>query len=151
VHVVCRQFVAQMLVTDRVQYRAQAVSVLPYGLRRRAQALSEPGLGALPDSDLGGKTGFRPGVGLSVELLFQFPDLVADLGLGPAIDPLANPPAVRVEPARHLTDEALARLQPEDRVLAPAAPSHDLMLALTILDGYHYGYRPPLPEGRNGR
>jgi hypothetical protein len=54
--------------------------------------------------------------------------------LGPAVDPLTDPLPVRVEAARHLADEALARLQPEDRVVAP--PSHAGMLALTILDGW---------------
>ena len=149
VHIVCRQL-AELLVTDCVQHREQAVPVLSDRLRRRVQALSEPGLGALPDCDLRGRADVRAVVQLGVELLFQFLELVADLGLGPAVDPRPDPPPIRVEAARDLADEALARLPPVDRVLAPATPSHAPMLPLTILNGPHCSHRPSLPGGREG-
>jgi hypothetical protein len=70
---------------------------------------SEPGLGALPECDLEG-TAFRAVVLVGVEVPFQLLELVANLGLGPAVDPRPDPLPVRVEAVRGQSHEALARL-----------------------------------------
>jgi hypothetical protein len=138
-----------LLVSDRGQDRDQAVPILLRGLGRCTQALSEPGFSALPDRDLLRRASFRLVVLLGVELLFELLELVSDFCLGPAVHFLAGPLGIRVEAARNFADEALARLPPVDRVLASAAPSHVAMLAVMILDGYHYGYRSSLPWSRH--
>jgi hypothetical protein len=138
-HISGRQL-AEVPGADCVRHRARAVSFSRWSAAM-VQALGELGLGALAECGIRGRAGFQFGVLLGGELLFQFPERVAGLGLGRAAGLSSVSRAVGVVGARDLADGALLRFPPARWGRRSSAPGQDVILSERSLDGYHFGYR----------